>query len=260
MFSLSIQRIFNVIVQWQIWIALCGWAATASWYYIIEGTLLPWWWGILLFSAILSAYNMYYLKNVAYPHSLTLALLGGTLALLAYWHLGLPKPMLTLFIGVLSLAYMIPLKRKSMFSILMRWGVLSTIWTLATFFWPINTFTANIQTALLFSYRILFMGNLCFFFVLKDDAHYFSPYMVSFIKNLLITAHGMALLSILMFISIPIGLALITPYLLIILFYKQQKPQLGVLFYSLRIDGLLILESIFVQSLFIYGLGRFSIL
>lgn len=260
MFSLSIQRIFNVFVQSQSWIALCGWAATASWYYSFEGTLLPWWWGVLLFSAILSAYNIYYLKNVAYPHSLTFALLGGTLALFAYWHLGLPKPMLTLFIGVLSLAYMIPLKRKSTFSILMRWGLLSIIWTLATFFWPINSFTANFQTALLFSYRILFMGNLCFFFVLKDDAHYFSPYMVSFIKNLLITAHGMALLSILMFISIPIGLALMIPYLLIILFYKQQKPQLGVLFYSLGIDGLLILESIFVQSLYVYGLGRFSIL
>jgi hypothetical protein len=260
MFSLSIQRIFNVLVQLQVWIALCGWAATASWYYIIEGTLLPWSWGLLLFSAIVSAYNIYYLKNAAYPHSLTLALLGGTLALFAYWNLGLPKPMLTLLIGALSLAYMIPLKRKSMFSILMRWGLLSIIWTLATFFWPVNSFEATIQTALLFTYRILFMGNLCFFFVLKDDAQYFSPPLVSFIKNILITAHGMALLGILMFISIPIGFALIMPFFLIILFYKKQKPHGGVLFYSLGIDGLLILESIFVQSLLIYGLGRFSIL
>ena len=260
MFSLSIQRIFNGLVEWQIWIALCGWAAAASSYYMVEGTLLQWSWGVLLSGAILSAYNIYYLKNVAYPHSLTLALLGGTLALLAYWHLGLPKPLLTLFIGVLSLTYMIPLKRKSIFSILMRWGILSIIWTLATFFWPINSFTANIQTALLFSHRMLFMGNLCFLFVLKDDSHYFSSSMVSFIKTILITTHGMALLSILMFISIPIGLALMPPYFLIVLFYNLQKKKMGDLFYSLGIDGLLILESIFVQSLFVYGLGRLSIL
>lgn len=259
MFSASLRVFFKTIVQTQVWIALCGWAATATTYRLVEGNALPSDWGLLLFSVIFCAYNIYYLSNNAYPYAVQLTGIGVLLSLLAYWKLNFPKPIFTLGIVFLSTLYMMPKKKKSKTSILLRWGLLTVIWTLATFFWPLTHIPTTIQTALVYSQRILFMGNLCFFFVLKDDAHYFSTAIISYIKTLLLTAQGLSLFGIFMFFPWPIGIAFTVPFLLMNLFYKQQTPQMGILFYSLRIDGLLILESIFVQSLLLYGPGRLSL-
>lgn len=260
MFNATLHRAFNTIVKTQVWIALCGWATASASFCIVEGKLLPWNWGLLLFSVILCSYNIYYRKNPDYPYANKIAVIGGLLSLFTYWYLNFPKPVFTLAIVVLSLFYMIPLKKKNRTRILLRWGLLTIVWTLATFYWPITHVPATLNMALFYCYRVLFIGNLCFFFVVKDDAHYFTPELISFSKNLLVWAQGFAIIGLLRLFPMPLGILLICIYIVMILFYKRQTPQRGLLFYSLGIDGLLILESIFVQSLFLYGLGRFSTL
>jgi hypothetical protein len=253
MLVLAASRAFQMLVKTQIWIALCAWAATASCYCVVENALLPWQWGVFVALIVLSAYSWYYVTNPEYPNARSIALVSSLLCITAYALLDYPKPTLSFVLVLLSLLYMLPIKEKNTSKILFRWILLSLIWTLFTFYFPLRFFHYSLNTAVLFTYRLLFMGNLCFIFLIKDDFNRFQEEHILFIRHLLLGAQGVAILSIGYLFSWILASVLCIPFLLLILFYKKQTPYSGLPFYSLGIDGLMILESIFVHSLFIYG-------
>jgi hypothetical protein len=253
-----LERAFRFSTKSQLWIALCAWATSASSFCVIEAQLLPWQWGLLIALIVLSSYSWYYASNPSYPYARVIALVSSLLSIGGYLYVDCPKPMLVICLIVLSAMYMLPLGKKNKLKLLFRLLILSLVWSLFTFYFPLQHHPNTLNAALFFVYRFLFFANLCYIFLIKDDAQYFSASNMVFIKQLLVAAQGIAIIAILLLFSGALAIAISIPYLLTILFYKKQTPHSGVYFYSLGIDGLLILESIFVQSLFIYGLGRFS--
>jgi hypothetical protein len=253
-----LERAFRFLAKSQLWIALCAWATAASSFCVIEAQLLPWNWGVLIALIVLSTYSWYYASNPTYPYARIIALASSLLSIGGYIYFDYPKPILIIGLIILSALYMLPLGKKNKLKLIFRLLILSLVWTLFTFYFPLQHHPNNLNAALFVVYRFLFLANLCYIFLIKDDIHYFSPSNVVFIRQLLIVAQGIAILGILLLFSGTLAFAVSLPYLLLILFYKKQSLHSGVYFYSLGIDGLLVLESIFVQSLFIYGLGRFS--
>lgn len=249
-----LNRAFRFLVKSQIWIGICAWASAASSYSMVKNQFMPWYWGLLIGLIVMSTYAWYYISNPEFPLSRNIAICGSLFSLGLYIYLGFPNLVLVFCIIVLSAIYMLPQGKKNKIKLLIRWFILTLVWTLFTFNFPLLQNQQDLKTALYFVYRFLFIGNLCYLFLIKDESHIFTRTSISFFRNILIIAQGLAISSIWWYFSEPLAYLMLIPYLLIFLFYKKQRPNSGVYFYSLGIDGLLVLESIFVQSLFLYGL------
>lgn len=252
------ERAFRFLAKSQLWIAFCAWATAASSFCVLEVQLLPWQLGALIAMIVLSSYSWYYAGNPTYPNARIIALLSSLLSVGGYLYFDCPKPILVLCLIGLSAMYMFPSGKKNKLKLIFRLFILTLAWTLFTFFFPLHHHPNNLNAAVFFVYRFLFFANLCYIFLIKDDVQYFSTSNIVFIRQLLVTAQGITILGISLLFSSTLAIVISIPYLLILLFYKKQTPHSGMYFYTLGIDGLLILESIFVQSLFIYGPGRFS--
>ena len=246
----GLQYFLKKIISWQIWIALCAWASAASAYSWIYQAFLPIQWGLLVMLFTWTAYLSYYANNPLYPTAKYGLLPVGLSALYLYSHYGYPKPLFMLFVSGLSVLYLVPIRWLNPKFKLLRWGLLSIVWTIFPFFFCLNHIAPLWSNGVYFGFRFFFVANLCFIFFIKDEAHLFSSTMLKNIKLILIIGQYTSVLALFIFSTLPITLGLLIVTLLTHSAYlKQRLQKTGPFFYSIETDGLMILESIFVQSL-----------
>ncbi|MBU3677857.1 MAG: hypothetical protein FGM54_11860 [Chitinophagaceae bacterium] len=94
------------------------------------------------------------------------------------------------------------------------------------------------------------MANLCFIFFIKDEAQHFKKSSIAMLRCILLIGQALCVLALGIFHSVFLAVALgIITALTFSAYRKQTKQKTSLYFYPIETDGLMILESIFVQSL-----------
>lgn len=246
----GLQHLLKGLVSWQIWIALCAWASAASAYHWIYKAFLPCYCGLMVMLFTWTAYLSYYANNPSYPSAKFAVLPVGLSALCLYSYYGYPKPLFMLLVCGLSVLYLLPIKWLNPKFKILRWGILSIIWTIFPFFFCLNQLAPIWSNSIYFGFRFFFIANLCFIFFIKDESRHFSKNKINHIKLILMIGQYVSVLAIFIFSTLPLTLGLLfITWLTQRAYIKQNAQNKSPYFYSMETDGLMILESIFVQSL-----------
>ncbi len=240
----------NFILQSNIFISLCAVALAIETSIIVDQPFKSIAYYSFIFFSTLFAYNFYYFKSNQFAYYKVFTLIGIIGVITSFFYLD-EIPMKTLvIIGALSSLYIIPVfisfnppKYYSVFRLL----ILISVWVLFTFLLPINHNGFNTNFILLIAHRSLLMSILCLFFFIKDEKHVVNRKKAFvFIKALLVI---LLLNAVLIFLNGSPSLAIIyfmITALLLILLHQIMSKQKKSLYYLFYVDGIMILQSIFV--------------
>lgn len=250
----GIKSILSYILINNIFIALCAVGLAYNSSYLLNTTPHSISFYGFLFCTTLFAYNLYYVQDKKHPHARWYTLIGflGSLLFYIFEKDTIPHYNLVV-IGIFSGLYILPgfLGFKSTkWYLLFKLLLLVLVWTNTSILLPNPHIELNSAFLLIYSNRFLLMWNLSMLFFIKDEVHKFK-------KGILETSLSITLLlqiinSVLVFYSYQtiIGLLFLfisfTVVAISYLFTKNKKCQLEYLFF---VDGIMILETIFVLLL-----------
>ncbi len=206
-----------------------------------------------IFNATLFTYNVYYLKDLAHPHAKLLAAIGIIFSVFFFALCDLIPVYELIFISILSALYILPgyigIKRTKSY-LIFKFILLVVVWTHTTLLLPLKDYTINPSFILLYCNRFIFLWNLSMLFFIKDEESKFKKNLL--VHSLYFTIFIQLIISIwyTYTISIEYGLVYILMSLVLMLlgwyFIKYKKSQLYYLFF---VDGIMLLETIFVLLL-----------
>lgn len=248
--TLILHRLLKGLISMQAWIALCAWALAASAYHMVYRQFLPWQEGCLVALFTWSAYLLYYASNKQYPWAkfLLLPISLSTFGVYVYCHY--PKPLFLFGIATISALYLIPIQELKRSFRLYRWGLLSMIWAIFPFFFSLKSIPFEWTIAFYFAFRCFFVANLCFIFFIKDEAFNVKEKTINNLRRILLIGQSLSVLVLGIYHSFFLALALgLITFFTYRAYRKQHLQKTGPYFYPIETDGIMILESIFVQSL-----------
>lgn len=202
-----------------------------------------------VFFSTLFMYNAYYLQTARKGFHLVFCIIGMIGFLFAIPFLAAPQYGLLLASGILCLLYALPVWIKSnSFAIpsLIRLVILITTWLLVTYFLVLPSNLSFEQHMLSFIFRFLLLAIACMLFYYKDDTHAFRKKIFSFIVFVLIGVYVFLALY-LHPSNLPNPYFLAGMYMLVVscmCFYSERTA----FFYLLFVDGILLVQSIFVLA------------
>ncbi len=203
-----------------------------------------------IFSTTLFSYNLYYLKDKSHPFALLFSIIGFVLSCSFFYLSNLTITFDLIFISFLSALYILPGYmgfKGSKYYLLFKLLILVFVWTNTTILLPITYYEFDLPFYLFYINRFLLIWNLSMLFFIKDEESKFpknslriSLYCTLFLQliNSIYYAYSIAIEQGLLFILMSVILLIISIY-----FLRFKKTQLYYLFF---VDGIMLLESIFV--------------
>jgi hypothetical protein len=203
-----------------------------------------------IFSATLFSYNIYYLKDKAHPYALLFTIIGIVLSCIFFYLCNSIFTYDLVFISILSALYILPGYlgfKGSKYYLLFKLLILVFVWTNTTVLVPLIRYEVELPFLLFYINRFLLIWNLSMLFFIKDEESKFpknslriSLYctlLLQFINSIYYT-YSISIEYGLLFILMSVILLSISIY-----FLRIKKTQLYYLFF---VDGIMLLESIFV--------------
>ncbi len=253
---LDLQRpITRFILKGNIFISLCAVGLCLETAVILNAAFQSLSFYIFIFCSTLFTYNLYYFKSTEFNHHKILAFTGFIGTAVSWYY---TTKMQYFYLGIicaLSSVYLFPIfysfTKPNLFTI-KKLFILIIVWVLITFLFPVPNIHFNYQNILLLGYRILLMSHLCLLFFIKDELNPFykktaklSCYVITFIQLILcilIALAGSGRLALVYFF-----VTLLTA----IISHRFNSTAKSNLHYLLFVDGIMLLQSIFVLLKFI---------
>lgn len=248
-----LHTLYKFILQNNIFISLCAVGLSMETAVLFHNPFRAITFYTFIFFGTLFTYNMYYLKDKSHPFALWFTIVGFVGTSISYYLTDSMSMYHLIIIAVLSLFYILPgyIGYKSARNYLVfKLFILVIVWTHATFFLPNPTLPAQVETFTFYAYRFMLMWNLSLLFFIKDEEKKFNVLYIRWALGLSLFIQFIIATFIFFYFQFAVGLVFILISLLIILlsfiFIRHKKSQTDYLFF---IDGIMILESIFVLLL-----------
>ena len=197
-----------------------------------------------IFFATLFSYHVYYLKSIQNKWHIIYAIMSSICAACFLFKLNFQSIPTLVQIIILSSSYIF----ISLFNLKNKWlsiyklFALSTVWFLTTTILPLKNLHSLYEQPLFFMHQFIFILLLCFHFYIRDevDEHLKSRYSLGIIIANLI----LIIFSFFICLIIPGWLIMNVLFLLLSIYIYKKKP--ANLFYLIFVDGLLLLQPLFV--------------
>ena len=236
--------IFKHIVYNYIFIALCATAMVFQTDLLINTAHIKIEYYGFIFFATLFSYHIYYLKSIQNKWHIIYAIISSIFATYFLFKLNIQSFSTLVQIVILSSSYIF----ISLFKLKNKWlsvyklFALSTVWFLTTTILPLENVQLTKEYPLFFIHQFLFIFLLCFHFYIRDEVN--EDLKSRFKFGVIIANLILIILSFFICTLIPGWLIINVLFLLLSIYtYKKQPANL---FYLVFVDGLLLLQPIFV--------------
>jgi len=238
-----INTLFKHIVYNYILIAICATAMSFQTDIVINTLHIKLAYYGFIFFATLFSYHLYYLKNKDNYWHIIYSILASTCALFFLFKQNIQSYSILLFIVILSISYLF----ISLFNLKNKWIsiykliTLSVVWFITTSIFPLSSLNSIYQHPFFFIHQFMFIFLICFHFYIRDEVD------KNFISTFKLIAIFINMALIVLSLFVPAWLLANIVFLLInIYIYKKKCSNL---FYFLLVDGMLLLQTIFVVLL-----------